>query len=331
MVILVVISSIYIYTSGPVLSDEAEAIIYQVIDSDPPEIVSGMTAFANSNGVRIWYEDILPKGEIKGSILLIMGISNDALSWPQDFINAFTDAGYQVIRFDHRGTGMSDWLDDWDSENPYSLTDMANDGVAILDDLDIDKAHLIGVSLGGMIAQELTINHPERVSSLTSMMSSGYIEDPELPPISIKTTLELVKTILKYSFINSEANLIKMRLAARIILRGTADYELDYQQIAERVLYNTRKRQGFNQESLKQHQLAVHSSGSRYEKLMTLNTPTLIIHSKSDPLIPFEHGKKCFEFIPNADSLWLDDIGHDIPKVAIPTVCNKIISLIEAS
>jgi pimeloyl-ACP methyl ester carboxylesterase len=113
-----------------------------------------------------------------------MGIANDALAWPEHFIQPLVDSGFQVIRYDHRGTGLSDWIDRWDRDNPYSLGDMANDAIAVLNKLKINKAHVIGVSMGGMIAQTMAINHPERIMSLASLMSSGYIEDPNLEGIS---------------------------------------------------------------------------------------------------------------------------------------------------
>ena len=121
-----------------------------------------------------------------------MGISNDALGWPPDFIDSLVKEGYQVIRYDYRGTGMSDWVDNW-QEAPYSLADLAADAVLILDNLDVAQAHLIGVSMGGMVAQEFALSNPERVLTLNLMMTSGNIVDEELPPISSDVTFELIK------------------------------------------------------------------------------------------------------------------------------------------
>ena len=181
-ILLVLVGSlIYIYTSGPTLSQQTNDSIETAIKSPLPEIVTGKTGLAQSQGLHIWYESRSPKETSKGAILLIMGITVDALGWTDKFIQSFVDAGYQVIRYDNRGTGMSDWVENWDNAHPYSLADMAEDGVAVLDALGIPKAHIVGVSMGGMIGQELTIHHPDRVASLTSIMSSGYIEDPDLP------------------------------------------------------------------------------------------------------------------------------------------------------
>jgi pimeloyl-ACP methyl ester carboxylesterase len=289
-----------------------------------PEIIKGKTGFAKSQGLDIWYESISPKDSSKGAILLIMGISNDALVWPQKFIQSVVDSGYQVIRCDHRG--MLDWVKNWDNKKPYSLADMANDGIAVLNSLEIRKANIIGISMGGMIAQEFAINHPDTVASLTSMMSSGYIEDPDLAKISSGIAWHLIKTSLKYGIIGGKKNMIKLHLSSRIILMGNATYDLNIKEISEQVLYNIRKRNGYNSNVSRQHQGAVFLSGSRYGKLKLLSIPTLIVHGKSDPFIPIDHGKKCASVIPNADSLWLDDMGHDIPDNLIDTLTKKIIT-----
>ncbi len=323
---LLIGGSIYLYNSGPELSESVEKAIEVSLNEPLPEIIKGKTGFAENQRIKIWYESIAAKGESKGVILLIMGISNDALGWPPKFIEAFVDNGYQVIRFDHRGTGLSDWGENWTAENPYSLKDMAADGIAVLDALDIEKAHIIGVSMGGMIAQELVIDHSDRTKSLTSIMSSGNVFDPELPPISSNVAYELIKVALKYGIVGGEKNLVKLHLASRMILMGKADCELNVGEIATSVLYNIRERKGYNHNVSKQHQAAVMASGSRYGVLKEFSIPTLIVHGKQDPFIPIEHGQKCAAMIPNADSLWVEGMGHDIPDELIGVVTSRIIT-----
>ena len=221
---------------------------------------------------------------------------------------------------------MSDWMENWDSNSPYSLDDMVSDGIAVLDALDIKEAHVIGVSMGGMIAQQLTINHPDRVLSLTSIMSSGNIIDPNLPPISTDIVQEFIKAGLKYGLIKSERNTIKLHIATRMTLMGDSSYTLDVKTLAEQVLYNLRKRKGYNSQASAQHQAAVLASGTRYEKLRTLDKPTLIVHGKSDPFIPLENGEKCADIIPNADTLWVEGMGHDLPDAYVDIVVEKIIT-----
>lgn len=322
--LLILVGAFYIYTSGSELPANTDDIIENVCTNPLPELIKGQSGFANAQGVNIWYENIMPQDTPKGVVLLIMGISNDALGWPPQFIQSFINSGYQVIRYDHRGTGLSDWLDNWNAENPYTLTDMANDGIAILDKLGIQKANIIGVSMGGMIAQELAIHHSDRVASLTSIMSSGNVFDDKLPPISSAVAYDLIKVAIKYSVIGTERNMIKLHLASRMILMGTANHNLNTKAIAEQVLYNIRQRKGYNANVSKQHQSAVTQSGSRYEELKNLTMPTLIIHGESDPFIPIEHGKRCAALIPSADTLWIENMGHDIPNVFIPRITEKV-------
>lgn len=325
LLLFIIGSSIYLYRTGPILPNDTDEIIENVIALPLPELVKGETGFVNSKGINIWYESISPKESPKGVVLLIMGISNDALGWPPKFIQSFVDSGYQVIRYDHRGTGLSDWVENFDSKHPYSLSDMALDGISILDALQVEKANIIGVSMGGMIAQQLTINCPDRVQSLTSIMSSGNIFDKELPPISSEVAYDLIKVAIKYSVIGTEKNKIKLHLASRSILTGEAYQDLNIKEISEQVLYNIRKRKGYNANVSQQHQAAVFTSGSRYDNLTILKIPTLIIHGKEDPFIPIEHGRNCVSLIPNVDSLWVENMGHDIPNKFIPTLSKKII------
>ena len=151
MTLLVTIGAVYVYTSGPEITEDMEHTIRATIKSTIPQLTHE-TGFAANGENNIWYEVIKPEGESRGTVLLIMGLSADALAWPDYFIRGFTDAGFQVIRFDNRGVGMTDW-DAFNPESPYSLSDMSDDALAVLDELEIAKAHIAGVSLGGMISQ----------------------------------------------------------------------------------------------------------------------------------------------------------------------------------
>ena len=253
-----------------------------------------------------------------------MGISNDALGWPEAFIESILDGGYQVIRYDHRGTGLSDWMDDWDSNKPYTLSDMSDDAIAVLDATNVDQAHVVGVSMGGMIAQQLTIDHTDRVQSLTSIMSSGDIFENDIPPISGDIAIELIKVGLKYGIISSDKNLIKLHLASRLILMGEARQELNTKEIASQVLYNIRERKGYNVKASPQHQAAVQQSKPRNELLAKMKIPTLIIHGVDDPFIPIDHGQRTARSLRNIDSLWVENMGHDLPNELIPGITKKI-------
>ncbi len=323
--LLIISGTIYLYNSGPTLPKKTDTIITAVRQNPLPSIITGQTGIAKNKDVNIWYESRMPLDTPKGTVLLIMGISNDALGWPPAFLAALVDAGYQVIRYDHRGTGLSDWIVDWKADSPYNLADMAKDGLSILDTLNISKAHILGVSMGGMIAQEMAINHLNRVLSLTSIMSSGDVFDSSLPPISSDVAIELIKVAAKYGILGGESNLIKLHLASRIVLMGRAKQMLNISEIATQVLYNIRQRKGYNANVSAQHQAAVSASNSRYAALAKLTIPTLVIHGKADPFIPFAHGQKVARLMPITDSLWVDNMGHDIPDVLMQPIVEKIV------
>lgn len=130
VIVLGIVGSVALHFLAPDSTSPAsdEEIISQVLESELPEFVRGETGYARSGDVNIWYESIEPDGAAHGAVLLVTGISSDALMWPPRFLDALGEAGYRVIRYDQRGTGMSDWIEDWDSSNPYSLHDMAADG-----------------------------------------------------------------------------------------------------------------------------------------------------------------------------------------------------------
>ncbi|MEM7373445.1 MAG: alpha/beta hydrolase [Bacteroidota bacterium] len=324
LLLLFIGSFVFLQTALPPLPNQTEQVIEQVMASELPAL-QGEEGYAMNGETRIWYESIPPHTDSsKGSILLIMGISNDALAWPGYFLDSLRQRGYHLVRFDNRGTGLTDWEGNWSEENPYTLEDMAQDGLAVLDELGIGKAHVIGVSLGGMIAQALTIQAPGRVLSLTSMLSSGNVMDPELPGMNMGLITNLILAQVKYGIISTESNQIKLQILARSLLQGEADTELDIQDVARTTLYNLRHRDGFNSQAFQQQSAAVMTSGSRYEALQHLQTPCLIVHGTSDPLIHFAHGKKCFELIPGAKRLWLEGMGHDIPIVFVSKVVQAI-------
>jgi len=321
----------YIFTAGPKLSAETEAIIDRVVQNDPPELVRGQTGVAATNGVDIWYEHIAPPGASRGVVLLLLGQGGDALGWPPAFVAAFVAAGYQIVRYDHRGTGQSDWLASWTRRDPYTLTDMAADGVSVLDALAVPAAHLVGLSMGGMIAQEIAAAYPDRVLSLTLMSTSGYIGDPELPTLTTGALARFVwrgLPLLRYRLLGGEKNLIRERIA-KMMAYGVA--EIDAQETAERVLYDLRRRRGINLKGVRQHQAAITISGSRHEKLRGVKAPALVIHGEADWLIPIEHGRKLTEQLPHARGLWLAGVGHTFPYPDMTAVNREILRHIEQS
>ncbi len=324
--VLLLILSILGCASIPKLSKEQKKAIRSVLKAAPPEVVKGETGFAVNDGNKIWYERIPPKVNKKGTALLIMGNGQDALAWPPNFFSAFTDAGYQIIRFDHRGTGLSTYGKKWKKLDPYTLNDMANDAIAILDTLAIEKAHIVGASMGGMIAQLIAIEHPERTATLTSIMSSGNVVDDNLPPMSDDVLPKMISTVLNHGFFGNKKGQIKRQIIQKRILMGEATGEIDVKTLSEVAYYNLKERDGYNLMAARHHFAAILLSGSRYDQLSKLKIPVLLIHGEKDPVMPIEHSKKLDSIIPGSTHLWIENMGHDLPDEAMPEITAEIIS-----
>lgn len=311
------------------LPKHAQPIIDQVLQSEVSPL-KGKTNVISTGDVDIWYEYLEAKSDKKGTVLLIMGLANDALTWPDDFIDLFRENGYDVIRFDNRDVGMSTWINDWSKSNSYTLNHMAEDTIALMDQLSLDSVHLVGVSMGGMIAQSMAIHHPDRVLSMTSIMSSADTQDKSVPQADKWMIAKFLLAEVRYKINLTEENMIKRQLTAWHLLRGDQDYEINIKSTAETVLKNLRNRKGYNPNAAKQQLLAINQSGSRTEQLKSLNTPTLIIHGINDPLLRVEHGYKCAELIPDAQFLWIDRMGHTLPDIHFKEVVEATILRMES-
>ncbi|WP_198439699.1 alpha/beta fold hydrolase [Pareuzebyella sediminis] len=321
--------SVYTCASVPKLSNQTEEAIKSVIKEPIPDMVTGKTGLASSENWNVWYESILPDSNPKGTIILIMGAANDALSWPPDFLSKFRDAGYRVIRYDHRGTGLTTQKDGAKDKTPYTLGDMSKDPIAILDTLHIQRAHVVGVSMGGMIAQKAVMKYPDRFESLTSIMSSGNIFDTMLPPMNQDILPKMISAVIKHGMLGGKKGKIKLQFVHKKILMGDATGKIEAKPLAQSALYNLEKRDGYHFIAGKKHQKAIEASGSRYDGLARLNIPVLIIHGEKDPVIPIEHGKKMASLIATSDTLWLENMGHDLPDILMDTICHKILKTIE--
>lgn len=231
----------FLLLGGPRLPPDTDEIIERVSNRDLSHVVSGRTGFAEGSGVRLWYEDRRPAGEELGAVLLNSGMAGDGIFWPREFMAALGEAGFRVIRFDQRGTGASDWMEEWRREEAYSLEDMAEDALAVLDACAVEQAHLIGLSLGGFVAQEVAIKAPERVASLT-LMSTGDPTNESLPEPKVwamlRSALPALPT-LRYRLFGGESNLVKERLAQTILFIDPDN--VDIEEIAELVLFDHRE------------------------------------------------------------------------------------------
>jgi pimeloyl-ACP methyl ester carboxylesterase len=179
----------------------------------------------------------------------------------------------------------------WSRKHPYSLIDMANDAIAVLDELRIDRVHVLGLSLGGFVVQELAIAYPERVHSLTLMSTSADPTDTSIPGAQAWPLIRSAITglpLLRYRLMGGETNLVKELLAGLIAQGG--DKPVDVEEWTRIVLYDLRERNGLNVRALLQHQVAVAVTRSRYSLLGTIMAPTLVIHGNADAFLPIEHG-----------------------------------------
>ncbi len=313
--------------SGPKVPQQTDEWIKEIQAAPLPELIKGQLGTANNQGIDIFYEAIGTSK--KGNILLINGHTQTILDWPSYFMQPLVEAGYRVIRYDNRGVGMSDWMAGWTKESGYTLEDMATDGVAVLDQLQIDQAHIIGMSMGGMIGQRLAISHQERVVSLTSIMSTGFYFDKSLVSTPRQFILDIGRISLVYGRnLKTEEGKLKLHLAIRRLLKGKGDYPFDNKYVLQKALYEVRKRRAYNMKATDQHSLAIKKSGSRYEGLKSLQLPVLLIHGTTDPLIPFTHAQKYATIIPTAKKLFIEGMGHDIPEVHAPKMIESILLLL---
>jgi pimeloyl-ACP methyl ester carboxylesterase len=304
----------WIRFGGPRLPAGIDAEIDRVAASDLAGVVTGTTGETDASGIRIWYESIPPVGRERGTVMLFISLGGDGILWPPAFLRALTGAGYRVIRFDQRGTGASDWMPEWSREHPYTLVDMARDAIAVLDATGTERAHLIGLSFGGMVAQEVAILQPHRVASLTLMSTSPDPTDPTLPEPRVgRLALLAIRSLplLKYRLRGDPHALVKERIAKMISVFGPEG--VDVAENAALVLYDLRERNGLNLRALRQHQAAVAATRSRAPALATLAVPTLVVHGTDDDFFPFEHARRLAATIPDATHRWLDGVGHVFP------------------
>jgi pimeloyl-ACP methyl ester carboxylesterase len=268
-------------------------------------------------------------------LLLIAGLGAQMIVYEDDFCDALAERGLWVVRYDNRDVGKSsqiDWKPAIDAgaavaerkkgdriAAPYRLKDMAADAVGLMDALGIARAHVVGASMGGMIAQEVAIHWPERVRSLTSISSTTG--DPRLPPPTPAVMNVFTKPPPKTAEEYVEAN-----VAAWLIFRGPG-YPEDEKRDRARAVRAARR--GFNPEGGQRQLLAVYASGSRKKTLPSVKAPTLVIHGADDPLMLVAAGEDTAATIPGAKLVVLPRMGHALPLAVWPRVLDEIIEMVK--
>jgi pimeloyl-ACP methyl ester carboxylesterase len=283
---------------------------------------------ARANGIELCYE-IFGAADAE-PMLLIMGLGAQMVLWDDAFCQQLAARGFRVIRFDNRDIGQSTKFSGGKPVTPaellklrffgipvsapYKLADMANDVVGLLEVLGIASAHLVGASMGGMIAQELALSHPRRVRTLTSIMSSTG--NPKLP----QPTREAAALLLRPQPTNLDEYIARFRRTWKVLRVGS--FPLD--EAKDRELAMRIYARGLNPAGAARQFRAILASGSRKERLRSLKVPTLVIHGSVDPLVRPQAGKETAATIPGAKLMMIEGMGHAIPIPMWPQVIGAI-------
>ena len=265
---------------------------------------------ARNGAVELEYEtfgDGLPE-----AILLVNGLGSQMTRWPQAFCERLVARGYRAIRFDNRDTGLSTW-----PEQAYTLADMANDGVAVLDAAGVDRAHIVGVSMGGMIVQRLAIDHPDRVLSMTSIMSAPGARGTLTSTPEAMAVLDVPPPDPKTDFEAFVAHGIKN---ARTI--GSPAYPWTDEALRARV--EAEYRRAFNPRGVARQRAAITADGDRSDGLKGLRMPVVVLHGADDPLVQPVGGEATAAAIPGAELRMIAGMGHDLPPGLYDTFVDAI-------
>jgi len=254
----------------------------------------------HKSGVKISYKVL---GQSDQTVVLIMGLGSSHILWGDSFIKGIVDANYKVVLVDNRDTGESEKFTEWGEptiwwqflknylglnvDAPYLLEDMAKDIIAVMDELELEKAHIVGASMGGMIAQILTAQHPDRVTSLTSIMSSTGAK--HLPPPSSDSNKRL---------------------------KALAGGDLDQS--------NRFAAMGFEPAAVPRQLMAIIKAGDRSQEVASIKVPTLVLHGANDSLIPPAHGEHTASLIKNSRYILFEGMGHNLPDAVLPDLIREL-------
>ena len=262
------------------------------------------------NGISLCYET--QGARTSPTIVLIRGLGTQLIEWPEALLVGFVRRGLRVVVFDNRDAGLSTEMTD-----TYSLADMAGDVVGLMDHLQVERAHIFGISMGGMIAQHVAIGHAARVVSLISVMSSTG--NPDLPQPSPEMRARLVENA------HSREALIELNAKNRAVFGSPAYHEtLDVRLAAARRAHE----RSFRPAGVARQMRAVIADGSRVARLHALKVPTLVIHGADDPLIPVAAGRDTAAVVPGARLEVIAGMGHDIPEALAPRIVEIVIDFI---
>lgn len=278
------------------------------------------------SGVFLEYESM--GNPSNPTLLWIMGFGAQMTAWPDEFLQLYVDAGFHVVRFDNRDCGLSFKHDgvmvdvgavtaaalmgDPPPPVPYTLSDMAADAIGVLDDLNIDKAHIVGASMGGMIAQTLAIEFPERVHSLISVMSVPGDMAYGTPTPEALTVLVTPPPSDRAAYVEGAKNWA--------IWCSKKHFDLDDAKARAGREFD----RSFYPEGTHRQMAAIYASGDRTEKLQELVVPTLVIHGRDDTLLTPSGGERTAELVQGSVLMMVADMGHDLPRPLWPMFVDAI-------
>ena len=297
-----------------------------------------------ANGIDIEVEDtaeINPQDTdayTRPVVLLIMGLGMQLVAWPPQLIDALVDAGFRVIRMDNRDIGLSQSFDHFGKPNvlwaglkyklgfkvraPYSLEDMAQDALGALSALGVDRAHVVGVSMGGMIAQRVAIAAPHRVLSLTSIMSSSGAKGlPQAKPEVGRVLLSRPASHAPEAVVD---HYVKMFKAI-----GSPAYPVPEPELRERILLGVER--SYHPEGTLRQMLAIVADTQRAALLSKITSPTLVLHGRADPLVPYANGEDTAARISGARLVGFDGMGHDLPAEPLALMLDEMIPHLQAA
>lgn len=282
-----------------------------------------------ANGIGIEIDDQgLPGGQ---PLLLIMGLGMQLTGWPEELVQRLVGRGFRVIRMDNRDIGLSQHFDELGVPNlalgavrhtlglavaaPYTLAEMAQDAVGVLDALGIAQAHVCGASMGGMIAQHLAARHPQRVKSLTLMMTTSGARHLPQPGWRVRGAL-LSRPA------SAEPEAVARHLEGVLKVIGSPGYPPDAQQQRQRLLAMVRR--SWHPAGTARQLLAVVADGDRSALLPQITAPTRVIHGLADPLVRVEAGQELAQRIAGAEADFIPGMGHDLPVALLPRFAEGI-------
>ena len=310
-----------------------------------------MGELAKINNIEIWYEEFGNRSQ--EPILLIMGANANCKQWPQEFIDELVTNDFRVVRFDNRDVGKSTWFGKEPKYNKflkilpefflkiiinrifglavdnkgkfkfsesdsvqYDLSDMAKDAVSLMDSLNIEKAHIVGASMGGMITQIIALDYPERVKSITPIMTTPGIQNESLSGPSQELLNAMQRSFvmnLKGRVEDGVVEIYKQLTGSRFPF-----YEKDFRNKLAPIVEH-----GNNPFAL--HGAAIGASPDRTSRLNEINVPTLVIHGTDDAILPLDHGIALADGIKNSTRMIMDRVGHEIPEQLYSEIVNAIV------